>query len=66
MSNEKTQEEINEENRKKIEEDPSVIHCELNKAVEEAETEEEASESIQKELGKLEKLAGPNWRDAFK
>lgn len=66
MSEDKTQEEINEENRKKIDEDPSVIHCELNKAVEEAETDEEASENIQKELSKLAPLAGENWRDAFK
>lgn len=45
---------------------PNVIRCELDKAVKEAETKEEEKENIERELSKLELLAGPNWRDAFK
>lgn len=45
---------------------PNLIRCELDKAVKEAENEEEEKENIERELSKLELLAGPNWRDAFK
>jgi len=43
-----------------------VIRCELNKAAEESETDEEFVEKATEELNKLAALAGPNWRDAFK
>lgn len=43
-----------------------IIRLNLNEVAKEAETHEDFVEGINKELSKLEKLAGPNWRDAFK